>query len=106
LIKLIQDKFVNEEVEKAINPIVDYKKVLFKPADNNWDLIETFKYNLNFYTPESINLGNPLHRGTAAEPGVYEDLGFKFDDVFCRTNRFVNSFLRFSFFEYLHTSWS
>ncbi len=98
--ELIEDKFVKEEVEKSINPIVDYKKVLFKPArGDNWEIIDTFKYNLNFYTPESIQNGFPLHRGTAAEPGVYEDLGFKFDDVFCRTNRFVNSFLRFSFFD-------
>ena len=31
--ELIEDKFVKEEVEKAINPIVDYKKVIFKPLD-------------------------------------------------------------------------
>ena len=30
--ELIEDKFVKDEVENAINPIVDYKKVIFKPA--------------------------------------------------------------------------
>lgn len=97
--ELIEDKFVKEEIKKAINPIIDYKKIIFKPADNNWNLIDRFKINLNFYTPESITLGSPLHRGTAAEPGLYKDLGFKFDDIFCRTNRFVNSFVRFSLFD-------
>ena len=47
--ELIQDKFVNDEVEKSINPIVDYKKVIFKPADDNWEIIDKFKINLNFY---------------------------------------------------------
>ena len=79
--ELIQVKFVDEEVEKSINPIVDYKKVIFKPARINpqtgsWELIELIKINLNFYTPSSIKSGSPIHRGTGAEPGVYEDLGF------------------------------
>ena len=98
--ELIDDKFVKDEVKKAINPIVDYKKVIFKPArGDNWELIDRFKINLNFYTPISINLGSPQHRGSGAEPGVYQDIGFIFDDVFCRTNRFVNSFIRFSLFD-------
>jgi hypothetical protein len=97
--ELIEDKFVKDEIDKAINPIIDYKKVIFKPADNNWDLIDKFKINLNFYTPESIELGSPQHRGSGAEAGVYKDIGFVFDDVFCRTNRFVNSFIRFSIYD-------
>jgi hypothetical protein len=97
--ELIQDKFVDEEVENSINPIVDYKKVIFKPADNNWNIIDKFKINLNFYTPESIALGAPQHRGTGAEPGLYKDIGFIFDDIFCRTNRFINSFFRFSLYD-------
>lgn len=102
--ELIQVKFVDEEVEKSINPIVDYKKVIFKPARINpvtggWELIEMFKINLNFYTPESIEAGSPIHRGTGAEPGVYKDLGFLFDDVFCRTNRFIDSFFRISLYD-------
>ena len=50
--ELIEDKFVKEEVEKSINPIIDYKKIIFKPAriraDGQWVLIDTFKINLNF----------------------------------------------------------
>ena len=49
--ELIEDKFVKDEVENAINPIVDYKKVIFKPArGDNWEIIDKFKINLNFYT--------------------------------------------------------
>jgi hypothetical protein len=97
--ELIEDKFVKDEIERSINPIVDYKKVIFKPADNNWNIINKFKINLNFYTPASINLGSPQHRGIGAESGVYEDIKFTFDDIFCRTNRFINSFIRFSIFD-------
>lgn len=101
--ELIQDKFVKDEIEKAINPIIDYKKVIFKPArinsSGNWEIMDRFKINLNFYTPESIALGSPSYVGTGAEPGVYADLGFIFDDIFCRTNRFINSFIRLSLFD-------
>jgi len=101
--ELIEDKFVKDEVEKSINPIVDYKKIIFKPARINsggeWEIIDKFKINLNFYTPETIANNSPQHRGAGAQPGVYKDLNFLFDDVFCRTNRFVNSFIRFSLFD-------
>lgn len=97
--ELIEDKFVKDEVNNSINPIIDNKKVIFKPADNDWNIISRFKINLNFYTPESISNGVPQHRGTGSEPGVYEDIGFIFDDIFCRTNRIINSFIRFSFYD-------
>ena len=38
--ELIETKFIKDEVIKSINPIVDYKKVRFLPADDNWDLIK------------------------------------------------------------------
>jgi len=45
--ELIEDKFVKDEVEKSINPIVDYKKIIFKPARINsggeWEIIDKFK---------------------------------------------------------------
>ena len=97
--ELIQTKFVDEEVQNSINPIVDYKKLIFRPTDNDYNYISKFKINLNFYTPESIKNGSPEHRGTGAEPSVYADLDFTFDDLFCRTNRFINSFIRVSFFD-------
>ena len=99
--ELIENKFVKDEIEKSINPIVDYKKIIFKPSDSddNWNLIDKFRINLNFYTPDSISNGSPQHRGSGAQPGMYSDINFVFDDVFCRTSRFTNSFIRLSFFD-------
>jgi hypothetical protein len=97
--ELIENKFVKDEIEKVINPIVDYKKLLFKPAADEWVLFSKFRINLNFYTPESIAIGAPEHRGSDAEPGMYSDINFIFDDVFCRTSRYINSFMRLSFFD-------
>ena len=37
--ELIEDKFVKDEVEKSINPIVDYKKVIFKPAREKPEIV-------------------------------------------------------------------
>lgn len=98
--ELIENKFVKDEIEKSINPIVDYKKILFKPSDGEptWNLIDKFRINLNFYTPDSISSGSPEHRGNGSQPGMYSDINFVFDDVFCRTSRFTNSFIRLSFF--------
>ena len=97
--ELIENKFVKDEIEKSINPIIDYKKIIFKPTDNDWNIIDKFRIDLNFYTPESIANGSPEHRGSVAEPGMYSDINFVFDDVFCRTSRFINSFMRLSFFD-------
>ena len=99
--ELIENKFVKDEIQKSINPIIDYKKLTFKPSDSDvsWNLIDKFRIDLNFYTPESIAAGAPVHRGSGAEPGVYSDINFTFDDIFCRSSRFINSFIRLSFFD-------
>jgi len=107
--ELIETKFIEDEVIKSINPIVDYKKVRFLPADNNWDLIRKLKINLNFFInyyenvppfgydySEYANI-NPPGYGYGA--GYYSDVGASFDDLFCRTRRVMNSFLRFNFFD-------
>jgi len=96
--ELIQTKFIDDEKEKSINPIVDYKKIRFFPADNNWNIIRKIKYNLNFFN--NINNGYfysnpPSYNG--ASP--YKSLGFSFDDIFCRTDRVMNSFLRFNLYD-------
>ena len=100
--EMLEHKFIEDEVEKSINPIIDYKKIMFKPAiGDNWDLINNYVINLNFYTPDSIVLGAPQYRNppTFNGPGVYEDLGYIYDDLFCRTNRFLFSFCRLLFFD-------
>tara|TARA_R110000824_G_scaffold122403_12_gene279580 strand:+ start:565 stop:1476 length:912 start_codon:yes stop_codon:yes gene_type:complete len=105
--ELIEDKFVDDEIEKAINPIIDYKKIIFEPAvisSTQWNIITKIKLNLNFYVPSTYpppNTNTPTHRGanTFQMPGVYSDLNFILDDLFCRTNRLMFSFLRLSFFD-------
>mgnify|MGYP003673147714 FL=1 len=106
--ELIETKFIEDEVIKSINPIVDYKKVRFFPADNNWDLIRKLKINLNFFinfygniTPFPYDYSEYANLNTNGGygAGYYSDIGASFDDLFCRTRRVMNSFLRFNFFD-------
>jgi len=97
--ELIETKFIKDEVNKTINPIIDHKKIRFFPADNDWNLIEKLKINLNFYieiTPLTYQYANP---NAFNGPGYYGDIGFTYDDIFCRTDRVINSFLRLNFFD-------
>jgi len=102
--ELIEDKFVDDEIEKSINPIIDYKKIIFEPAQEDWTVVSKIKLNLNFYVPSTYPpplINQPDHRGdpTYNVPGWYSDLNFILDDLFCRTNRLMFSFLRLSFFD-------
>ena len=99
----IEHKFVEVEKEKSINTIVDNKKIIFRPAVGpTWDIIDEFKINLNFFTPASIQNGGPLYHNAnngSNGPGVYSELGFIYDDLFCRANRFIYSFMRLIFYD-------
>ena len=88
--ELVQDKFVNDEVENAINPIIDYKKIIFKPANNSreWTIIDKFKIELNFFKPDNLTYSN-----------TYNVLNFITDDLFCRTPKLMNSFLRLTLYD-------
>jgi len=101
--ELIETKFIDDEVNKTINPIIDHKKIRFFPADNNWELIEKLKINLNFYneiTPSTQPLTYEYaNQPNGYGPGYYGDIGFTYDDIFCRTERILNSFLRLNFFD-------
>ena len=50
--EMLENKFIKDEVEIAINPIIDYKKIMFKPANDNWDIIDNFIIK----TPMEINI--------------------------------------------------
>ena len=94
----IEKVFVEKEKEKSINPIVDNKKIIFRPTDNQWNIIDEFKINLNFFvskTPPQYH----NHTNGSNGPGVYSDIGFIYDDLFCRTNKFINSFVRLLFYD-------
>ena len=90
--ELIEDKFVRDEVEKAINPITDYKKVRFKPSvirNGVWDIVDEFKLQLTLFD-------GTMYSQT---PTTYGDIGFVYSDLFCRSNRLMRSFLTLSFFD-------
>ena len=110
--ELIETKFIDDEVDKVINPIIDYKKVRFLLADNitDWNIVPKIKINLNFFI--ATPTGNPSPPFTYAYDnpttydgaGTYGDLFFQYDDIFCRTDRLMNSFLRLTFFDSPDTS--
>jgi len=96
--ELIKTKLIDDEKEKSINPIIDYKKVRFFPADNNWDIIRKFKINMNFYSEKTNGYfysNPPSYNGASA----YGDIGFRFDDLFCRTEKLMSSFIRFNYYD-------
>jgi hypothetical protein len=88
--ELVQKEFVEKETKNAINPLVNYEKVKFIPSfsgTTNQILnpqIDTIKINL-FKTN-----GTPLY---------YGDIGMTNEDVKFRRNRFLETFLRLSFYD-------
>jgi len=107
--ELIQEKFVNDELFKAINPIDDYKKVRFKPAKINnkgeWEVVDSFKLGINVFTRDSIVAGNPQYSNNVNTTpySSYDDLfpvdnPINSDDLFCQTNRLMKSFLTLNFY--------
>jgi len=99
--EIIDRKFVEVEVENAINPILDYEKVRFLPAiispnatatTVNLPVIEiqtvTYQINLldsnnNYFSPST----------------TYADAGFDNDDLRFRKNRLIKSYLRLDFYD-------
>jgi hypothetical protein len=93
--ELVADKFINDEVNKAINPIVDFKKVRFKPAkvvSGVWEVVPEFKLQNIFLD------SNNDYTSTSNVPSTYDVLGFIDDDLFCRTNRLMKSYMTLSFY--------
>jgi len=89
---LVKTRFVDNEVKKAINPIIDYKKVRFKPAvikNNVWTIVPEVKINLEFFNKDVT----PIYSN------FYRSLGFTSDDLFCRANRVMKSFLTLNYYK-------
>ena len=89
---LVKSRFVDGEVENAINPIIDYKKVRFKPAvvkNNDWTIVPEIKIKLEFFNKDEV----PKYSG------FYSSLGFTSDDLFCRANRVMKSFLTLNYYK-------
>lgn len=87
--EVIENDFIKGEVEKSINPILDYDKVKYTPKTSNGVVIKDLKFKLSF-----LDNQNNLIPST-----MYSDIGFVDDDVKFRKNRFTMSFLNLKFFD-------
>lgn len=83
----IDNHFVKQEVEKAINPIVDYEKNRFEPNQKD-KFIGRIDYDINL-----------LKDGAFPESTTLETIGFVDNDIKYRRNNFKKSFLNLMFFD-------
>lgn len=89
---IIQSKFVETEINKNINSILDYDKIRFKPIYTNnqiINIIDNITYNVHFLNSNSQF--NPY--------SYYGDIGFNDSDVKFRKKGFTNTFLRLNFYD-------
>lgn len=84
---VINREFVEKEVEKAINPIVDYEKSRFvlKAGGNE---VANVSYVMNF-----------LKNNALPPKSFFADIGFNNNDIKYRNNGFIRSFLRLNFYD-------
>jgi hypothetical protein len=90
--EIIQTKFVDVEIKKNTNEILDYDKVRFQPkfpTTLGFALADDIIYNVNF-----LNSNNQYNQYS-----YYGDIGFDDFDIKFRKKRFTNSFLRLSFYD-------
>lgn len=80
--ELVQNVFVQTEVQNSINPILDYEKIRYKPLDPNGNVLNTISYSLIFTA------------GT-----TFASVGFTNYDITYQTNAFLNTFLRLDFYD-------
>jgi hypothetical protein len=89
---IVNSEFVDVEIKKNINDILDYERVRFQPKLSTNDgiiLTNTITYNVNF-----LNQNNNYNQYT-----YYGDIGFDDFDIKFRKKRFTDSFLRLSFYD-------
>lgn len=84
--ELIERVFVNEETERAINPIVDYDKVRYLPLDKTDKQVRSITYDIYL-----INNGSYV--------GFYGDIGFVNDDITFRKDSFFQTNLYLGFYD-------
>jgi hypothetical protein len=80
--ELIQRVFVEVEVEKSVNPILDYEKVRFLPLDLSGAHMDRIIYQLDLFGATN-----------------YAAIGFTDDDIKFQKNSFKQTFLNLSFFD-------
>lgn len=94
--ELVKRKFIDVEVEKSINPILDYEKARFTPiyfpTPSNttiYQLVQNITYNVRF-------LGSA---GFPTSQTMYSEIGMSNDDIRFGKKRYENSFLNLSFYD-------
>lgn len=95
--EIIERQFVETEVEKATNPIIDYEKVRCSPVYTGTTVplvVSNVGYNLHFWeSTDYYNAPAPY------APTSYGQIGFTDDDLRFRKSRFKNSFIRLDFYD-------
>jgi hypothetical protein len=90
--EIVQTKFVDVEIEKNVNDILDYDKVKLIPVvniDNSIFFIDNITYRLHFLN--NLNQFNPS--------SYFGEIGFDNFDIKFRKKGFTQSFLRLNFYD-------
>ena len=91
--EIVDTKFVQTEVDKAVNIIFDYEKVKLLPKENF--IVSNITYNVNFLNP--VTTSSPtLSYNTSLKWG---DIELTDEDLKLRKNSFTKSFLRLDFYD-------
>lgn len=80
--ELIESQFVEKEVDKAVNTIIDYERVRLIPVDDSDVILSEMQYNLTLISGSN-----------------YGSIGFVQDDLRLRKNNFKRSFLQLDFYD-------
>ena len=88
--ELVEKQFVEKEIEKSINPIIDYEKIKFVPAFSG--------LSGTMINPQIPKIKIVFKKSNGA-PLYYTDLGITNDDIKFLRSRFLNTFVNFSFFD-------
>lgn len=89
--EVIERKFVETEIKKNINPIIDYEKVRLEPIIiiNGLEVkVDNITYQVHFKNNDDYN---PL--------SFYSEIGFNNSDILFRKNSFKKTFLKLNFYD-------
>jgi hypothetical protein len=78
--EIAENQFVEDEIEKAINPIQDFEKMRFKPFSGITEIV--------------VQL---MEAGSTEM--TYDAFGYSNEDLKFQRNRFINSFLKLNFYD-------
>lgn len=87
--EIIENEFVDVEVKKSINDIIDYEKAKFLPIDKDDKLIDDVTYIVNLYDSNE-NYYTPTR---------WSDAKFVLEDIQNLKNSFTKTFLRLDFYD-------